>query len=186
VRAYNEAGDVKFARTIRFDAAPVAAERAAVERSIAAASGSIAWRDDVTTGRTYALVETPGPVEFDGSGTAYGRAIIALAVTPRPPEAFPALLEAFRGAGRPVGMHGAERVGGELVLEWDPAVSPASLVMAVLDAELRRFEGSRVTRSLAPLPVDVIAAVAADGLGAPELAADSVLETYLEAPHGRG
>lgn len=185
MRAYNEAGDVKFARTIRFDAAPVAAERAALERSIAAASGSIVWRDDAPTGRTYALVETPEPVELGGSGTAYGRAIIALAVTPRPPEAFPALLEAVAGAGRPVGVHGAERIGDALVIEWDPAVSAASLVVAVLDAELRRFAGSRVTRSLAPLPTHIVAAVAAGGLGAPEIAADRVLETYLGAPHGR-
>jgi len=186
VRAYNEAGDVKFARTIRFDAAPVAAERAALERSIAAASGSIAWRDDAPTGRTYALVESPEPIELGGSGTAYEGAIIALAVTPRPPEAFPALLDAFAGPGRPAGVRGAERVADELVLEWDPAVSAASLVVSVLDTELRRFAGSRVTRSLAPLPTSVVAAVAADGLGAPGIAADRVLETYLEVRHGRG
>jgi hypothetical protein len=177
---------VKFARTIRFDAAPVAAERVALERSIAAASGSVVWRDDAPTGRTYALVETPEPIELGGSGTAYGRAIIALAVTPRPPEAFPALLDALGGSGRPGGVLGADRIGDELALEWDPTLSPASLVMAVLDAELRRFAGSRVTRSLAPLPVSLSAAVAADGLGAAEIAADRVLETYLGAPHGRG
>jgi len=176
---------VKFARTIRFDAAPVAAERAALERSIAAAGGAIGWHDDAATGRTYALVETPEPAELGGSGTAYGRAIIAVAVTPRPPEAFPALLEALAGAGRPVGVLGADRIGDDLVLEWDPAVSPASLVLALVDAELRRFAGSRLTRSLAPLPVDVVAAVAADGLRTPEIAPDRVLETYLGAPHGR-
>jgi hypothetical protein len=185
VRAYNEAGDVKFARTIRFDAAPVAAERAALERSIAAASGAIAWCDDASTGRTYALVETPEPIELGGTGTAYGGAIIAVAVTPRPPEAFPALLEALAGPGRPAGIVSAERVGDELALEWDPAVSPASLVMALLDVELRRFAGWRLTRSLAPLPVSVTAAVAADGLQTPGIAPDRVLETYLGAPHGR-
>ncbi|MDQ2993258.1 MAG: hypothetical protein M3R30_10640 [Candidatus Eremiobacteraeota bacterium] len=176
---------MKFARTIRFDAAPDAAERAALERSIAAAAGRVAWRGDAATGRTYGLVETPEPAEFAVSGTSFAGAIIALAVTPRPPEAFPALVEALGGAGRPAGIASCELVGDELVLEWDPAVSAASLVIAVLDAELRRFAGTRVSRSLAPLPDAVTAMVAAGGLGAPEIGSDRILETYLEATHGR-
>jgi hypothetical protein len=176
---------VKFARTIRFDAAPDAAERVALERSVAEAGGRVAWCDDATTGRTYGLIETPQSSNIV-AGTTYARAVIALAVTPRPPEAFPALLEALGGAGRPAGVLTAERVGAELVVEWDPSLSPAALVMAVLDTELRRFAGTRVARSLAPLPHAVVAAVAAGGLGAPEIDPTRILETYLEAPHGRG
>ncbi len=176
---------MKFARTIRFDAAPDVAERAALERSIAAAAGRVAWRSDAATGRTYGLIETPESTEFAVSGTSFARAIIALAVTPRPPEAFPALLEALGGAGRPAGIASCERVAGDLVLEWDPSVSAVSLVIAVLDTELRRFSGARVARSLAPLPDAVTAMVAAGGLGAPEIGPDRILETYLEATHGR-
>ncbi len=176
---------MKFARTIRFDAAPDAAERAALERSIAAAGGRVAWRSDAATGRTYGLVETPESAAFAVSGTSFAHAIIALAVTPRPPEAFPALLEALGGAGRPAGIASCERVGDDLVLEWDPAVSAASLVIAVLDTELRRFAGTRIARSLAPLPDAVMATVAAVGLGAPEIAPERMLETYLEASDGR-
>jgi hypothetical protein len=184
MRAYNEATTVKFARTIRFDVAPNAAERAALERSVAAAGGLVAWRDDAATGRTYGSIETPEPCAV-AAGTTYERAIIALAVTPRPPEAFPALLDALGGDGRPESVLACDRVGDDLLLELDPVVGPIPLILAVLDAELRRFGGTRVTRSLAPLPVAVAAAVAAHGLGAPEIDASRILETYLEAPHGR-
>jgi len=171
------------AASIRFDAVPDAAVRAALERRIAAAAGRIAWQDDAATGRTYALVETPEPFEA-AVGTAYAGAIIALAVTPRPPEAFPALADAFDGAGRPSGMLACDRIGDELVLEWDPARTRASVVVALLDAELARFRGTRASRALAPMPDAVLAAIAADGLEAPEIAPDRILETYVEARDG--
>lgn len=174
---------MRFARTIRFDAAPDAAERAALERSIADAGGRVAWGGAIS-GRTYALAETPAPAQPAASGKTFGSAIIALAVTPHPPEAFSPLLEALGGPGRPAGILGCERAGDELLLEWDPAVTPVSVVTALIDTELQRFHGSRTTRSLAPLPVAVVAEIAARGLGAPEIAPDRILETYFEAPHG--
>lgn len=181
--AYNDALHVKNARSIRFDAAPDAAVRATLERSVAAAAGRIVWQDDAATGRAYALVETPEPFE-PAVGTAYAGAIIALAVTPRPSEACPPLLESLGGDGRPSGMLTCERLGDEVVLEWDPGRTRASLVMALIDAELARFRGTRVARALAPMPDAVLAAVAADGMDAPEIAPDRFLETYIEGRDG--
>lgn len=173
---------MKFARTIRFDAAPLAADRAALLRSIGA-SARTTWLDDTITGRAYALVESAEPVEAS-VGRPFEGAIIALAVTPSPAEAFPALHEALAGAGRPAGMLSCERAGDELAIEWDPQVTRASLVLAAIDTELARFHGTRRARLLAPLPDDIVAAIAADGLGARELDGARIIETYMGAGDG--
>jgi hypothetical protein len=52
-------------------------------------------------------------------------------------------------------------------------------VTRIVDMELRRFGGVRRTELLSPLPGDVIAAIAAQGLQAPEVASDRILEMLL-------
>ena len=77
-------------------------------------------------------------------------------------------------------MISCEAAGEALVLEWDPARTAARLIFAVIDAELGRFASGRTVELLTPLPEELLARVAADGLGTPEIASNRVLETLLE------
>jgi hypothetical protein len=107
--------------------------------------------------------------------------VIALAVTPHPAEALPALLEALGGAGRPAGILTCECAAeGELRVRWDIAVTPASVVRALLAAEVNRFAGAYTTRLLEPLSVEASAMVAADGLQSSELTTDRILDVLVQ------
>jgi hypothetical protein len=170
------------ARTLRFNSAPNQDVRRAVMQ--AAPSDGIVWRDDPITGRTYALVTAADEVSC-GCDALYERPIIALAVRPNPAEALPHLLDAMGGAGRPAGVVACDRIGEEIVIEWDPQMTPVTLIRTLLQAEVGRFGGSYVSRTLAPLPLEVVATIASQGLATPEISADRVLEVLVDRAYGR-
>lgn len=66
------------------------------------------------------------------------------------------------------------------VLEWDLDRTAASLVLALVDVELARFGSARTSELLSPLPPVWLARIAADGLNAPEITPDRILETLVE------
>lgn len=108
--------------------------------------------------------------------------VIGLAVTPHPAEALPMLLEALGGTGRPAGILTCERTAeGGLRVRWDLAVTPASVVRALLAAEVGRFGGSYTTRLLEPLDVEALATIAADGLQSPGISSDRILDVLVQA-----
>jgi hypothetical protein len=135
--------------------------------------------------RTYVLVE--GPQGADPSQIEqlvpdarwYDAAIIALAIEPSAADALPQLAQALGGPGAPAGICGCEQIGKELLIEFRPDVTSVRLVRALIDVELRRFASAHRTQLLSPLPESVAAAIAADGLQAPEIASDRALESLL-------
>jgi hypothetical protein len=173
------------ASTVRSDTRLSDSVRADVESAIASHGGVSAWRYDAGSGRTYGLIELPHDAPAVRAVvrepiTVFDAPIIALAVSPTVPEALPALVEAFSGAGRPDGILSCETSNGRLMLEWNPARTGISLLYALLDVELKRFASGRTAELLAPLPEAVVAEIAAGGLGTPEIASHRVLETLLE------
>lgn len=111
--------------------------------------------------------------------------VIELAVTPSPPEALPPVFDALTGAGAPRGVVACERAGSELRLRWDVAVTPASVLRALLRVETGRFAGSYTARLLAPLAPAAAASVAADGLQTPGIVPERILDLLVESAHER-
>ena len=149
----------------------------------------IARARDGAVPRTYALVE--GPAGVDPAEVAqrlpqarwYDTAILALAIEPLCADALPYLERALGGPGRPAGVQGAFTAGKALIVEFRPDVTPPRLVRSMIDVELGRFGGGMRIRLLAPLPAAVMAAIAADGLQACEIAPDRILESLLGLEH---
>ena len=171
--------------TVGFKHIATAEELAAVEASLRAWGGTVKWRTNTRGGRTYGVASVPSASEAASVGastraTVYETAIIALALFPEVPEALPHLLAALGGDGRPAGVLACEPCAGGAIVEWDPRRTTAATVLEVADVELRRFNSGRTAELLAPLPPDVVTAVAAEGLQAPEIAPDRELETLLE------
>lgn len=169
-------------QTVSFGREATAAERDDVESAIRARGGSVTWRSSARAGRTYGLVRLPdGKLETGiGAATVHETAIIAIAVFPMVAEALPFVRDALSGAGRPSGVVGTWNCDGGIVIEWDPRRTAASAVYDLIDVELRRFGGGRTAEPLAPLPDDVVARVAAEGLQAPEIAPDRELEMLVK------
>jgi hypothetical protein len=169
-------------QTVSFGREASQSERGDVDRIVLGRGGTVEWRTGSRAGRTYGLVALPsGSVESAiGEATVHETAIIALAVFPAVAEALPYLFDALAGAGRPAGILGCARCSGGVVVEWDPQRTPVRTVMDLIDVELRRFGGARTAESLAPLPPDVAARIASEGLQSPEIAPDRELETLLE------
>ncbi len=71
-------------------------------------------------------------------------------------------------------------VSGVVIVEFQPARTLPSLILNLVDVELRRFHGYRQVTLLNPLPAEVAAQIAAAGLQAAEIAPDRILETLLE------
>ncbi len=169
-------------QTVSFGREATAAERDDVESAVRARGGSVTWRSGARAGRTYGLVRLPGG-ELQtaiGAATVHETAIIAIAVFPVAAEALPFVRDALSGAGRPSGVVGTSSCDGGIVIEWDPRQTAASAVYDLVDVELRRFGGGRTAELLAPLPDEVIARIAAEGLEAPEIAPDRELETLVK------
>jgi hypothetical protein len=171
--------------TVRTDARLDDSVRASVESAIALQGGTVAWREDAESKRTYGLIELPQDAAtvraaLQSSIIVFDTAIIALAVSPTVPEALPVLLEAFSGAGRPDGILSCEASNGRLFVEWNPGRTSPELIYALIDAELRRFASGRTAELIAPLPEGVLAQIAAAGLTTPEIASNRVLETLIE------
>jgi hypothetical protein len=169
-------------QTVSFGREATAAERDDVETAVRARGGSVAWRSSARAGRTYGLVGLPAGelATAIGTATVHDTAIIALAVYPVAAEALPLVRDALAGAGRPSGVIGAWSCDGGVVVEWDPRRTAAAAIYDLVDVELRRFGGGRTAELLAPLPDDLVARVASEGLQAPEIAPDRQLETLVK------
>jgi hypothetical protein len=156
--------------------------RAAIEDAVRGQGGSVVWRTSAAAGRSYGLLAVPdaydaAPIRAMSAGTLYDKPIIALAVFPALAEALPSLGETFAGAGRPAGVLACMPCPGGIIVEWDPSVTGAEVVVALVDVELRRWQSGRTAELLSPLPRSLVAKLAANGLRAPEIAPERVLES---------
>jgi hypothetical protein len=171
---------VEWVRTLRVDAPDKDA------RADIAVRDGVRIRPGPTTRhfRTYAFVQGPDSVDPHDLGTPdggrwYGEAIIALAIEPAPTDALPHLLRALTGPGAPGGVLDAAVEGDSLLVDLKSSPAPRNVALRIIDVELRRFNGHRKTQLLTPLTPEIAAAIAADGLQAPEIASDRILESLL-------
>ena len=171
--------------TMSVPGTPDDSDREAIEVLARSNGGCVTWQINPVAGRSYALLELPG--DFDQAqlsrlpgATVYDAAIIALAVFPTVPEALPHLCEALGGDGRPAGVRACRVAGDAAIVEWDPGRCGVAIVTKLVDVELRRFQSGRRTELLSPLPPSVVAKIASEGLQAPEIATDRILELLIE------
>jgi hypothetical protein len=184
-KAPNEAAGVIYA-TLSVEGKLDVQKRAAVDEIVRRNGGTTTWRVSEAAGRSYALLEVANQpdiaaIEAASGGRLYDRPIIAMALFPALPEALPSLLEALGGEGRPAGVLACLARASGAILEWDPAVTPVPVIIDLIDVELRRFRSPRRAELLAPLPPSLAARIAADGLQAPEIAPQRVLELRIDA-----
>jgi hypothetical protein len=178
---------VEWARTLRIDAPPSEALQRRIAAALARDGVRIEFGAQHSLPYTYALVEGPAgvdPVDLEqrfSEGRWYREAIIALAIEPEPSDALPALLRALHGPGSPTGIAACENTGTQLIVEIEPSLTQPALVLRIVDVELRRLNGYRRIALLSPLPVELVARIAAAGLQAPEIAPDRILESLLES-----
>lgn len=171
--------------TLSIDGVLDSKRRAEIDDAVRRAGGTALWRSSESASRTYALLELPA--EYDhaairavSAGVVYDKAVIALALFPALSEALPPVLEALGGAGRPAGILACRPCPGGAVVEWDPDLTPAAIVLGVADVELRRFASARITELLSPLPAALAAKVAASGLQAPQIVPQRILELRID------
>jgi hypothetical protein len=164
-------------------------QRTTIEALVPSGGREAVWRSSSRTGRTYALFELTSDsaaregrraIEASGLATAYTTAIIAIAVFPTVAQALPTMLDALTGDGRPEGMLSVTACDGGMVVEWDPERSAPSVVLGLIDVELRRFNAGRTTEVLSPLSTETIARIARMQLQAPQIATDRILDVLLE------
>jgi hypothetical protein len=171
--------------TLRIDGRLNEEARKLVDALLLDHGGRAAWHTSAATGRSYALLELPALLPeltaIAADAKVYQTPIIALAVFPEVREALPALLEALGGDGGPAAILTCEPCSGGMVIEWDPQRTSARVVLGLVDVELRRFNSGRTAELLSPLPPASIARIAADGLEAPQIAPERVLEMLLDA-----
>jgi hypothetical protein len=171
--------------TMSFAEIPDGSRRDAIDAVVRAHGGRATWRINPSAGRSYALLEVPSG--FDRTQIpqapgeiAYDTAVIAWAVFPTVPEALPHLCDALGGAGRPAGVLACQPCPGGAIVEWDPGLCGVEIVTKLIDVELRRFRSGRRAELLSPLPPFAVAKIAAQGLRAPEIATDRILELLIE------
>ena len=92
----------------------------------------------------------------------------------------PAIAEAFSAGAGIAGVLDCAVLADSVVIEFQPSRTMPSLVLNVVDVELRRFHGYRKVTLLNPLPAEILAQIAAGGLQASEIAPGRILETLLE------
>jgi hypothetical protein len=91
------------------------------------------------------------------------------------------VIDALRGPGGPVGVIDVGEEGSTVTVRFDDAVTESDLI-----DDLVAIESVFVpARSRADVALEEAAAIAAAGLGDPELNATRILETYLRDPDGR-
>ncbi len=184
LHAANDASIVDWARTARIDPTPEALQH--FKEALASIEGvCVSTSGNDSNDARYVLIEGPqtvDPAEVSVRVPAhwYDEAIVVLAIEPRPTDALPRLHRRLTGAGAPSALMAARIEEDGLIVECSPRSAPL-VVLAVIDTELRRWNGTRSTRLLAPLPARVWTSIAARGLQAPEIAPDRILESLLEA-----
>ncbi|MBV9233531.1 MAG: hypothetical protein JO030_05760 [Candidatus Eremiobacteraeota bacterium] len=169
--------------TLRVDEVPDDRRRAAIDAIARRHGGTSVWRIHSRIRRSYALLEiTDAPREelAAAPGALYETPIIALAVSPTVAQALPYLQESLGGDGRPAAVLDCRKCGDALLLEWNLDAAPSSVILGLIDVELRRFASGRQTELLNPLPPHVSTRVAAEGLGAPEIQPQRVLDLLLD------
>jgi hypothetical protein len=159
--------------------------REAIDGAVRELGGSAVWRIKEPAVRSYALLELPDgsnadAIRANSGATVYDGSIIALAVFPVVTEALPRLLDALGGPGRPTGVLACRPCPGGVVVEWDPTRTRACVVLAVIDVEVQRFGSGRVAELLSPVSPDVAAKLAAEGLAAPEIEPNRILELRID------
>ncbi len=184
VETANDKANVAYL-TLSIDGDIDEARRAAIDDAVHREGGKAVWRKSEAAARSYALLELPDSydstaIRAASGATAYDRPIIALAVFPTVAEAIPALLDALGGRGRPAGIRRCRTCDGGAVVEWDPDVTDARVVIGLIDLELERFASGRITELLSPLPPAVVARVAASGLDSPQIAPQRILELRID------
>lgn len=180
---------MEWARTLRIDAPASDAVRTRVRALFAHDGVRVRFGAQNDAARTYVLIE--GPEGIDPSDLEervqdsrwYDEAIIALAIEPAPADALQHVKNALGGPGAPAGISSCEVAGSKILIELRPSVTQPSLVLRIIDVELGRFKGHRRTQLLSALPMELVARIAAEGLQAPEIASDRILESLLEAAH---
>jgi hypothetical protein len=184
----NDVSNVRWA-TAKADGIVSESQRAVADAALRDLDWRARWRVSQRAQRTYALLGGDDEVTADRLQAAvancqavvYGTPIIGLAVYPSVAEALPHLLEAFSGTGRPAGVRSCRScAGGGAALEWDLTLTPAALVLDLIDTELARFRSGRVNELLTPLPPEWTARIAAEGLRTPDISPERTLETLLE------
>ncbi|MBV9333297.1 MAG: hypothetical protein JO146_04765 [Candidatus Eremiobacteraeota bacterium] len=170
--------------TLSTDGVLDAQRRGQIDDTVRRAGGTAIWRSSERASRTYALLELPGGYDHGAmraafNGVVYDKAVIALALFPTLSEALPFVTEALGGAGRPAGILACRPCPGGAVVEWDPDVTEASIILGIADIELSRFASARVAELLSPLPPSVVAKLAASGLKAPEIEPRRILELRI-------
>ena len=91
------------------------------------------------------------------------------------------VVDALRGPGGPVGVMAVDEDGPAVTVRFDDAVTAADLIDDLVAIE-SVFVPARTERELV---LDEAAAIAAAGLGDPELNASRVIETYVREPEPR-
>lgn len=171
--------------TLSIDADLDDVRRAAIDDAVQREGGKVVWRRSEVASCSYALVELPdghdhAAIRAASGAMAYDRLVIALAVFPTVAQAMPALLDALGGPGRPAGVMRCRACSGGVVVEWDPDVTDARVVIGIIDLELGRFGSGRITELLSPLPPSLIAKIAASGLEAPQIVPKRILELRID------
>lgn len=178
----NDDGKVTY-HTIKAEGMLEEARRAPIDEAVRARGGDSRWRASVRTARTYGLLDLPPDFGFDGEAfegiVVFDAPVIALAVFPAVGEALPYLRDALGGPGRPAGVCACDARADGLVVEWDFERTPATVVMGIVDVELRRFHSGRTAELLTPLPPAWTAKIAGDALRTPEVREDRVLEELI-------
>jgi hypothetical protein len=170
--------------TLSIEGTPDEERTNAIDEAVRLQGGRTVWRVSEAVGRTYALLDLPDAYDAQAiravsDGDAYEEAIIALAVSPTVAQALPHLRAALAGPGGPAGILACRPYAGGVVVEWDPNVSRVDLVLGVIDVELLRFSSGRTIELLSPLPASLATKIAGDGLQAPQIGLDRVLESYF-------
>ena len=91
------------------------------------------------------------------------------------------VVEALRGPGGPVGVMTVDEDGAAVTVRFDDAVTAPDLIDDLVAIE-SVFVPDRTAREL---EFDEAAAIAAAGLGDPELDTTRIVEAYLGAPEAR-
>lgn len=171
--------------SVRFERVLAESERAAAILAWDSVGATVSSWATSRAGRTYALLQLANEADLERvRGTAAARIdeppLVVLEVAPRDPDRVPALLDALGGPGGPAGVLWAAACGDALALELDERVTPLRLVVDVIDAELTASPGRRIM-PLLRLSDATATAFAAATLGAPEIDAERLIETHLDA-----
>ena len=171
--------------TLSYHSFPGAEEINAIDAIAGDAHATICWMHTPEFGRAYALVEDASErcvsALRERAGDAFNPSpLIALAIVPSVDEALPPIIDALYGRGGLAGVKSCVRAGDAIIVEWDLERTGAAIVLDLVDVEIARFHARRVNHLLTPLPIAWSARIASEGLGAPEISRDRVLEALLK------